>query len=53
MGAVPGRVAPEVERIDKADAERDLDALLERRALEQSPERRRRRLARFNEVIDD
>jgi hypothetical protein len=42
-----------VERVDKADAERDLNELLALRAEEESPGPRRLRLATFNEVIDD
>jgi hypothetical protein len=41
-----------VERVEKADAERDLNALLELRAQKQSPGPGRQRLATFNEVVD-
>jgi integrase len=42
-----------VERIDKADAERDLAELLGQRAQEAAPGPRRLRFATFDEVIDD
>ena len=42
-----------VERVDKAEAERDLNELLALRAQEQSPGPRRQCLATFDEVIDD
>jgi hypothetical protein len=42
-----------VERVDKAEAERDLNELLALRAGEASPGPRRLRLATFDEVIDD
>ncbi len=41
-----------VERVNKADAQRDLDDLLARRAQALDPGPRRERLATFNEVID-
>ena len=41
-----------VERVDKAQAERDLNELLALRAEEASPGPRRLRLATFDEVID-
>jgi len=41
-----------VERVDKADAQRDLDELLALRAQSLDPGPRRTRLASFNEVID-
>jgi integrase len=42
-----------VERVEKADAERDLNELLARRAEEAAPDPRRLRLATFNDVMDD
>jgi hypothetical protein len=42
-----------VERVDKTNAERDLNERLARRAEEASPDPRRLRLATFNEAIDD
>jgi integrase len=42
-----------VERVDKAEAERDLNELLALRAEEASPDPRRLRLATFNDVMDD
>ena len=42
-----------VERVDKAQAERDLNELLALRADEASPAPRRLRLATFDDVIDD
>ena len=41
-----------VERVDKADAQRDLDELLALRAQSLDPGPRRQRLLTFNEVID-
>jgi integrase len=41
-----------VERINKADAQHDLDELLARRASAETPGPRRQRLATFGEVID-
>lgn len=41
-----------VERVRRADAERDLDALLALRAENKTPETRHRRLATFAEVLD-
>ncbi len=42
-----------VERVDKADAQADLDELLALRAQEEAPEPRRTRQLTFNEVLDD
>jgi integrase len=41
-----------VERVNKADAQRDLDELIALRAQDMEPEPRRERLATFDEVID-
>ena len=41
-----------VERVDRADAERDLDELLALRAEHSAPDHRRRRQATFAEVLD-
>jgi integrase len=41
-----------VERVDRSDAEADLDKLLELRAKAETPARRPQRLLTFNEVID-
>lgn len=41
-----------VERVDKADAQRDLDLLLEQRALSSGAGPRRERLASFGEIIE-
>lgn len=42
-----------VERVTKADAEADLDALLVERAVQGQPAARRERLVSFNEAIDE
>jgi integrase len=53
LGPRPRRHPAQVERVEKADAQSDLDELLALRAQEQSPEPRRTKQLTFNEVLDD
>ena len=48
----PDGTRRKVERVAKADAQRDLDELLALRAEKKDPRPRRERLASFNEIID-
>lgn len=52
VGAVRRRLTRKVERLQRSDAERDLDELLALRADHTAPEHRRRRQATFADVID-
>ena len=49
----PDGTRRKVERVDKADAQRDLDELVSQRAQTQEPHARHVRQATFNEIIDE
>lgn len=53
MGPVPGRIPPKGRARRQGRRRSDLNDLLALRAEQGSPDPRRRRLATFNEVIDD
>ena len=49
----PDGTRKRVERVDKADAQRDLDDFVAHRAQTQAPEARHVRQPTFNEIIDE